>query len=192
MTPNPYPAPSGPPRAPSNRPIIFLALGGVALVCLCGGPAALLAWANTLPEAGVRAGNQLDQKSRALVKQKIALEADEESITFYDGSISTDGSEVAVLTTRRLTYWKDENLSQLAVDQIVQLTAEDLGNDIITATAADGRLIRFEVAPLNDGALFIKALERATGLTANGPAKGAPGDAPADDELPGRPHKRRR
>lgn len=190
MTPNPYPAPPGPPAPRSNRSLIVLALVGVAVLCLCGVPMGFFAWASTLPESGVRAGNQLDQKSRALVQRRLGLDTGEEIITFYDASISVDGSEAAVLTTSRLAYWKGDSVSELPIDEIAQLSTEDLGNDVVTVSASDGRLIRFEIAPLNDGALFISALERATGLTANGPAR-RPGEPrrPADPE---RPHTRRR
>lgn len=175
MTPNPanpYPAPA-PPQAPrSNRTTIFVVIGVLALTCLCGVPAAFFLWAASLPESGVIAGNQLEDSHRASVNKRVPLETGEEIAAYYDTTLKVDGSEVAVLTTKRLVYWKGTTVTTMRHDEIVRLTREDLmGTDIVTALTADGRLIRVELAPLNDGQVFIDALELATGLRTNGPAR---------------------
>ena len=170
MTPNPYAAP--PPGAPAPRPNrtpLILGLVAAAALCFCGVPMAFFAWSASLPESGVLAGNQVDRKTKALIAKRAPLGPDEEIVSFYDTTISVDGSECALLTTERLVYWTKDEVSQLAVDEITELRHDEvpLEGDVITAMDAKGRQVKVEVAPMNDGAAFLRALEKVTGLKAN-------------------------
>lgn len=170
MTPNPYPAPLPAAPAPKpNRTPLVLALVGAALVCFCGLPLAFVAWGASLPESGVLAGNQVDKKTKALIAKRAPLAPGEEIISFYDTTIGVDGSECALLTTQRLVYWTKDEVSELALEEITELTHEEvpLEGDFITAMDGRGRQLKVEIAPLNDGAAFLRALEKVTGLKAN-------------------------
>lgn len=207
MTPNPYPAPGVPSPPKPNRTALYLGLAGAALVCFCGLPMAFVAWSASLPEAGVLAGNQVDAKTKALIAKRAPLEPGEEILNFYDTTIGVDGSECVLLTTRRLVYWTRDDVSQLAVDEITDLTHQEvpLEGDVITAMDERGRQLKFEIAPLNDGPTFLRALERVTGLKANAGARrgsrgpepepepaAEPEPAPSEHAPPSRPSRRRR
>lgn len=183
MTPNPYAAPPAQAPAPNRLPWI-LAIVGVVLFCLCGIPLGFVAWSASLPEAGVRAGNQLDSKTKALVQKKAQLVDGEEIVSFYDTTLKVDGSECAVLTNKRVIYWTVDSLSELNVEEVETVTHDEvpLEGDVITVTDVSGRMMKIEIAPLNDGATFLKALERLTGKKANGKSAAQPDDdAPAHD-----------
>ncbi|MER2564355.1 MAG: PH domain-containing protein [Myxococcaceae bacterium] len=182
MTPNPYVAPVPPPQAPKpNRLPWILAIVGAVLFCFCGIPMGFVAWSASLPESGVRAGNQLDSKTKALVQKKAHLVDDEEIVSFYDTTLKVDGSECAVLTNKRVIYWTSDALSDLNLEEIESITHDQvpLEGDIITVTDVSGRLMKIEIAPLNDGATFLRSLELLTGKKAN--AKGVAEEAPSHD-----------
>ena len=195
MTPNPYVAPVPPPQAPKpNRLPWILAIVGVVLFCFCGLPLGFVAWSASLPESGVRAGNQLDSKTKALVQKKAHLVDGEEIVSFYDTTLKVNGSECAVLTNKRVIYWTTDSISDLNVEEIESITHEDvpLEGDVITVTDVSGRLMKIEIAPLNDGITFLRALERLTGKKANG--KATPSRDVVDEEPPhdGPTRKRRK
>jgi hypothetical protein len=197
MTPNPYAAAPPPPAPKPNRLPWVLAIVAVAALCLCGVPLAVVAWSASLPEGGVRAGNQLDEKTRALVNRKAHLGDDEEIVSFYDTTLNMDGSECAALTTSRVIYWTSSTVSELALADVESFThhSEPIEGDIISITSTSGRLMKIEIAPLNDGATFVAALERLTGKlanTASTPSPPADAEAPEGGAEPAPRHKRRK
>lgn len=196
MTPNPLPPPAALPAPKPNRTPWLVALLAVVAMCCCGVPMAFAAWTATLPESGVLAGNQVDEKTRRLINKRISLSPDEELVSYYDATLAVDGSECSLLTTKRLVTWKGTTLSEMSKDEVVEITwaQEPLAGDIITVSDDTGRALVVEVAPMNDGAAFVKALERVTGLEVASPtsarrARSKPSAAPAptDEKAPVEP-----
>lgn len=187
MTPNPYAAPAGAPPPKPNRTPLIIAGVVAAACCLCGVPAAFFGWASALPESGVRAGNQLDSKTKKTIEKKAKLAAGEEIVVFYDTTIAVDSSECAVITNHRVIYWKGAELTDMPLDDVASFTHEEvpLAGDVFTLTDTRGKVMRIEVAPLNDGALFKSALERGTGLRSGKTKNDAapePEPAPSPDD----------
>jgi len=191
MTPNPYAAPAGPPAPKPNRTPFIIAGVVAALCCLCGVPAAVVGWASALPESGVRAGNQLDGKTKKIIEKKAKLAEGEEVVVFYDTTIAVDASECAVITTHRVISWKGAELTDMPLDDVATFTHEEvpLAGDVFTLTDTRGKVLRIEVAPLHDGALFKTALERGTGKKAGSAA--TPDDEPAAPTPAAEPHRPR-
>lgn len=192
MTPNPYPAPAPASPPKPNRTPIILGVVGLALLCLCGVPMGFVAWSASLPQSGVLAGNELDKRTKELIAKRVSLQEGEEIVSFYDTTLSVDGSQCALLTTQRLIFWTKDGLTQMAIDDITELSHRDepLIGDVITAIDGRGQQLKFEIAPLNDGASFVQALERVTGLRMNAGAtkRGAPDAPPAAADEPGPEH----
>jgi hypothetical protein len=165
MTPNPYAAPAGAPTPKPNRTPLIIAGVVAALCCLCGVPAAFFGWAATLPESGVQAGNQLDSKTKKIIEKKAKLADGEEVVVNYDTTIAVDASECAVITNQRVISWKGDEVTDVPLDDVASFTHEEvpLAGDVFTITDTRGKVMRVEVAPFNDGALFKDALERGTG-----------------------------
>lgn len=184
MTPNPYAAPAGAPTPKPNRTPLIIAGVVAALCCVCGVPAAFFGWAASLPESGVRAGNQLDRKTKATIERKAKLADGEEVVAFYDTTLAVDGSECAVITNHRVIYWKGDEVTDVPLDDIANFTHEEvpLAGDVFTITDTRGKVMRIEVAPFNDGAVFKDALERGTGKKSGRDA--APRDEPEEAPAP--------
>jgi hypothetical protein len=74
-----------------------------------------------------------------------------------------DGSEAAILTTKRVIYHKNgqNEAIDLAAIEDVQHRKETLIGDIIEIHATGGRSMKIEIAPLNQGETFRSALLRA-------------------------------
>lgn len=189
MTPNPYAAPVGLPTPKPNRTPLIIAGVVAALCCLCGVPAAFFGWAAALPESGVRAGNQLDRKTKTVIERKAKLADGEEVVVFYDTTIAVDASECAVITNHRVIYWKGDEVTDVPLDDVSNFTHEEvpLTGDVFTITDTRGKVMRVEVAPFNDGNLFKEALERGTGKKSGRGA--APLDEPEAPPAPA-PHPR--
>ena len=168
MTPNPYAAPAGAPTPKPNRTPLIIAGLVAAVCCLCGVPAAIVAWGAALPESGVRAGNQLDRKTKSVIERKAKLADGEEIVVFYDTTVAVDATECAVITNHRVIYWKGDEVTDVPLDDVANFTHEEvpLTGDVFTITDTRGKVMRIEVAPFNDGNLFKGALERGTGKKA--------------------------
>lgn len=192
MTPNPY---AGAPTPKPNRTPLIIAGVVAALCCLCGVPAAFFGWAAALPESGVQAGNQLDSKTKKIIEKKAKLADGEEVVVYYDTTIAVDASECAVITNHRVISWKGDEVTDVPLEDVANFTHEEvpLTGDVFTITDTRGKVMRIEVAPFNDGALFKDALERGTGKKSGRDAAqlDEPEEAPAPPADSPRRHRKR-
>lgn len=161
----PVGAPTPPPdfHASQGKKITPLVKFGVPifvlLVVLVGG----FIWLGSGPESGVMLSNEMDKHARKNLESLHVLIPEEELIAYYDPSISLDGAEAAILTTKRIIYHKDgENeVIDLASIEDVNLKNGTLSEDVIEIHASSGKTMRIEIAALNQGDAFISALKRA-------------------------------
>lgn len=163
MTPSPeFPQQS---QAPSSNRLWLAVLAAGAFFC-CLVPGGCLAYFASGPEGGVRAGNQLSKDDLAHIHQHVKLADGEEVISFYDSTMKIDGSEAAVLTSKRLVTWTPSLTSELPVSDIKRIDHESdpLLGELLDVTGASGTLLRVEVAPFNDGQRFVDALSRTSGV----------------------------
>jgi hypothetical protein len=88
------------------------------------------------------------------------LEDSEELLAYYDVTISLDGSESAVLTTKRVIYHKNgRNIAfDLADIEDIRHRKESLIGDIFEISAETGQTMKIEIAPLNQGETFKNVL----------------------------------
>jgi hypothetical protein len=156
------PPPPSPVRARS--PWLWLAplLVAFAVVTFVGSGAVYKFF--TTPDLdGVKAGNQLAASTLADLDRKHLVEQGEQILAFYEVAASGDGSELAIVTSSRLVYFKDGHTTAIALDAIesVKHHEETFIGDVIEARSNRGEVIRVEVAPLNGGDLFLTTLEDA-------------------------------
>ncbi len=174
MTPNPpppgYPAPPpvAPPSTKGRNTTLLWALLASSLFFCCLVPGGCVAYLQSLPETGVLAANELSQEHLAHIRAHVTLGEGEEVVTYSDATMSGDGTTAALLTTKRLLTWSPEVKAELPLDEIKQIDHSNapLEGDVIDVTSNSGKLVRVEVAPLNNGERFVAALERTAGLQA--------------------------
>lgn len=112
---------------------------------------------------GVEIPNQMSSEDRAHVGP--VLRPGEQVRAYYDATISLDGTEMAFVTDQRVVYVLDGNVTEIALADVTEIVrSEDgLSGDIIDVKGAGGQRLRIEIAPLNDGPVFLEILKEATG-----------------------------
>jgi hypothetical protein len=137
-------------------------LGVVFILILIG-----IIWLITGPEGGVRLPIDMEEYALEYLDTHKILEDSEELLAYYDVTVSLDGSEAAILTTKRVIYHKNgrNNAMNLADVEDIQHRKETLIGDIFEISTASGKTMKIEIAPLNQGETFknvlMKAWERA-------------------------------
>lgn len=133
-----------------HRLFVVLTLG-FSLACLSG-------------DAG---GTELPYQMSADDKTNIAphLGPGEEVRVYYDATISLDGSEFAAVTNQRVMYFGNGSVTAIPVGDVTGVSHREEGliGDIIDVTGTGGQRLRIEIAPLNDGPLFLDVLRQVTG-----------------------------
>jgi len=115
--------------------------------------------------AGVLFSNQISETQRNYIKKNKILNENETILAYYDVTILSDNSESAILTNERAIYHKsNRNYSFLYKDiKNVDHQTKVLIGDIITIENFSGELMKIEIAPLNDGDLFLELLLKKIG-----------------------------
>jgi hypothetical protein len=133
-----------------------LVVGGITLV-------ALFVWLASGPEGGVRLANELEPYAVEYMSQKGLLEPGEEVLAYYDATITLDGTEAAILTPTRLVYHNKGNDVTMALAEISEIRHryEALTGDIIEIEESSGKVMKLEIAPLNQGETFLNVLQSA-------------------------------
>jgi len=184
MQPNLPPSPNSSPR---QSPWKWIAIGaGAFLMLCCGGPLTLVMVLGLTAdhEGGVQMANKVEPYVHEYIQKHALLEPDEKLVAYYDDTIELDGSEAALLTTRRVLYHKKgRNTSMLLSDVVdVQHHNEGLIGDVIEVVGRDGERMRIEIAPLNDGPVFLSALRDSLKRTPQGQDDGE--EAQVADDVP--------
>ena len=156
--------PKPPPRAQSSGVPrwAWLAFGCAGLCVLgpavmCGG-LLLLTGGN---EGGVRYSNNMEDYAAEYVQQHGLLAPGEQLVAYYDVTLDLDATESAILTDQRLVYHRAGTTTSMLLADIadVYVTDDPLRGDLIDISGRDGSIVHIEIAPLNGGDGFVRALE---------------------------------
>ncbi len=141
---------------------VLIVLGLGTFLC-CGGGIVTLVWLGNQGPSGVVAGNQITEEINGKIVRAIKLQEGETVISYFDASFSTDGSEITVLTNRRLAYAMGGRVTQMALVDMREIKHADQGiiGDVITVVADSGERMQVTVPPLNGGPLLLDALQDA-------------------------------
>jgi hypothetical protein len=161
-----YGYPSGvplrqPPKSSSMLVWIGVAFGGlfvvVAIVTLVSIGSCL---SRNDDEGGARLANEIPPAVLTRLEKSAIVEPNEAVLAYYDATVAVDGREVAVLTSTRIVYAKKGHNTAIALHDVkrVRHREEPLLGDVIEITATGGRSMKIEIAPLNNGATFLRAL----------------------------------
>ena len=162
---------SEPPRKSIVKPILI----GCGVLCVLGfvGTAALIVWLASGPAGGVKMENEMHSYAlKYLAKHKI-LNDSEQLLAYYDETTAMNGTEAAILTTERVMYHKDGRTTAVRLSDItdVQHHYETLNGDIIEVVSKNGGRMTSGIPPLNDGELFLRALNEARARVVPAPAE---------------------
>lgn len=113
------------------------------------------------PEGGVRVGSNMESYALEYLKEGDLLESDEKVVAYYDATVNLSGSEAVILTDNRVIYHKDNTNSVIPLSQIERIEHEEqaLVGDVIQVFSKSGDVMVIEIAPLNNGKLFLSALQ---------------------------------
>jgi hypothetical protein len=119
-------------------------------------------WASVGNQGGVRYANNPEQYALDYIAAHNLLEPGERMVAYYDGTVSLDATELAILTDRRVIYAVGGVPTAIALSDIRDVTAVDEG-PIGTAinVYGSGSIISIEVAPMNGAEGFHTAIVNA-------------------------------
>ena len=101
-------------------------------------------------EQGVSLPDQIDEISWGHIKSNVALEDGEEVRAFYDNSVTLDGTDIALVTNRRVITHRNSNTTALYLSEVTSIQrVDDVIGDAIEVTAEGGRMVRVPIAPMN-------------------------------------------
>jgi len=140
----------------------MIGCGGMTLAAILG-MGACIAFFATGPESGVKLPHEMDQYALDYLAEHQLLEPGEELRAYYDATVSMDGTEAAILTDRRVMHHSEGATTSIYLTDIVEVDhrQEGLIGDVIEVVGPQGQALRIEIAPLNDGPAFARALQRA-------------------------------
>jgi hypothetical protein len=154
-------------------------VGGCLSIVVIGflGMVGCIAWLGSTSEGGVKLPHEMDDYALENIDEHGLLEPGEELRAYYDATIAMDGTEAAILTDRRVMYHRDGETTVIALDEIADVDhrRESVVGDVIEVVDRDGQALRIEIAMLNDGPAFARALERARAAGSPSPATGGGG-----------------
>lgn len=144
--------------------VVPIALAGAALLIGAGVLAArgCMRLADG-PEGGVVVGMPLPPHAVAALMKHQLLEPGERPLAYYDATISLDGSDLSVLTNRRVIRLEEGRKTAWPWSEVtaVDHANDGLGADVFTFHHRTGALLVVRVDALNHGDLFQTALDEA-------------------------------
>jgi hypothetical protein len=149
------------------------------------GVVAIGMWLFSGPESGVKLGNEMDPYALQYLENKRILSPDEELVAYYDATMDMDGTEAAILTTKRVVYHNGGANYEIDLSDIgdIRHRKETLIGDVIEIQAASGKSMKIEIAPLNGGESFLSSLMSGW-ENAKGGAAAAEPELPAEGAIP--------
>ena len=114
-----------------------------------------------LDRQGVKIQNQIDAKSENQMRANGLLGAGERPLAYYDTTMSLDGTESYLVTNLALKHYQRGMIHEIALSEIESVQHQDagIGGDRIIASSPSRKLV-LEIAPLNDGPLFLSELRQ--------------------------------
>jgi hypothetical protein len=135
-----------------RRPLLSAVLALGLLTCLACGT-------DLSRESGVLLPNQMDDITNGQLAEAGLLEAGEELRAWYDNTVSLDGTELYVVTDRRLVSHIGGNTTALPLAEIESVErVDDVLGEAILVTASGGRLMKVPIPPLNGIDTFERVL----------------------------------
>ncbi|HEV7242568.1 MAG TPA: hypothetical protein VGQ36_25280 [Thermoanaerobaculia bacterium] len=122
--------------------------------------AALAYWISSTPEGGVKLGYEMDKYALVYLDKHKILAPGEEVLAYYDVTLGMDGTEAAILTNHRVIYHKASRSTAIRLKDVrdVRHRRESLVGDVIEVEDGAGKIMKIEIAPLNQGETFKNAL----------------------------------
>jgi hypothetical protein len=138
-------------------------LGVLVIVCILAMVSFVRFVSRSSEASGVRVSNDVPASALERLQKRKLLQPGERLLAYYDATISGDGSELAMVTSERLVYYVDRRTTALALAEIADIShrTQPLVGDVIDATSDSGEAIHVEIAPMNDGPLFLSTLQAA-------------------------------
>ena len=117
-------------------------------------------WLLSGDEGGVRLPNQMAQYALDYLEKNDILEPDEELLAYYDVTVMLNGTEAAILTTKRVIYHRGGQSTAIFLKDVedIQHRYESMIGDIIEITSTSGVTMKIQIAPLNQGETFYNVL----------------------------------
>ena len=167
MAPSPYrttqlPGGAGPAASQSGSSGTW-AKAVLGVGCGCASFVALLffvflVWVGSLPESGAIPGGQMRPESLEHLRDNGLITAGERVIYYYDYTMSMDDSEACFFTDRQVVYHREGVVNALTWSEVEGVDGwEDFGQ-VIEVRSTDGRYLKCEIAAMNDGEAFYRAL----------------------------------
>lgn len=128
-------------------------LGLVGLACI-----GLIIWLAFLPESGALPGSRITPETREYLYSHDLLSSDEEVIYYYDATIKVDNSESCFFTDQKIAYYKEGSMTAIPWDEVKDIDGRDDLNFVISVGSTGNEFLTCEIAPLNGGPEFYKAL----------------------------------
>jgi hypothetical protein len=158
----------------AQRPVLkgfLIGCGAFAAIVVVAVVVAVV-WLATGPESGVKLGHEMDAYALEYLDEHALLEPDEEILAYYDVTIAMDGTEAAILTNDRVLYHRNGATLAIPVEDVAEVRhrREALVGDVIEIESVDGRTMKIEIAPLNQGETFLNVLRARVERVEGGPA----------------------
>lgn len=120
-------------------------------------------WLFSGHEGGVQLPNSMEKYAITYIKDNKILDESEELLAYYDTTVSLNGKEAAILSSKRIIYHKDGNNDFINLSDIedIRHRKEALTGDVIEIFSTSGKTIKIEIAPLNQGQTFLNVLMNA-------------------------------
>lgn len=139
---------------------ILIGCGGmgilfVILIAVCAG------LVMSTPESGVKLPYEMDQYATDFLAEHKLLEEGEELVAYYDETLSMDGTESVILTSRRIIRHSQGNTVSIPYTEIEKIQDQHNGplGVEFTVRSKSGTSIHVEIAPLNGGDMFRSELD---------------------------------
>lgn len=121
-----------------------------------------LACGNLDREQGVCLPNQMDQTSWGYLEKHKLLGADEKLLAYYDDTLSLDGTDLAVITTKRVLTFNNGNTTAIPLAEVESISKVDVPMAFgLQVVGRDGSRMQIEIAMANGGETFESVLRDA-------------------------------
>jgi hypothetical protein len=112
--------------------------------------------------AGILRPNQVPAAALERLEAKKLLTPSEKLVLYYDETFTGDGSELALITTERLVYFKEGHTTAFPLSTITDVQKKDDSkvNQIIEVQGEGGQVMKIDITP-SDAAEFMSTLEKA-------------------------------
>lgn len=150
----------------SNRKLLIIGCSTITLCAVIFGIVILgggLWFFNTGAVGGVRLPNQMEQYALDYLEENSILEPDEDLLAYYDHSLTLNGTEAAIITSKRAIYHKGGKSTAIPLEEIedIQHRYENGTGDIIEIRNTSGVTMKIVIYPYNQGQTFYNVLQSA-------------------------------